>query len=508
MLMTEEHSKTLQSVGSRTRYALYAAVLAVSISLWLIAIRAPIWLDETGSYWQISGGFSRIWARQSLSFPAYSYILWLSTKILGTSETALRIPSVLAMLGAVYLLYIAAQELFDRDTAMVAAIVFSLHPIVIFTSTGVRPYAFGALAVNAAILTLLRLRHNDSNRLAALFGFFAACIVYFHYLFAVILPAFVVCFLVLKRGDRKTAWRQFGVASAVFAVAFLPVMPGLRYLFSAPGTHIWEKAPSALDLILTLAPNWLLPIFVGICFAAFLVAAARSRTDDSRTRFASWHLVVCAFLALTPILILYGISVGTSIHVFVFFHRLVAVPGIALCWALAMSRFRAPALRLLFCLTLAAASAYMYFNPHAKGTHSLTEKYALEVAEKNAAADNAPVVICSEFIESNHTEMPVRLVKESGLFAPLSYYKLTVPVVPLPLALNDEAIRDGSRFLKEATRKHERFLALGAADRSFKTLDWLAQSTAGTYDVHELGIFDGIKVWEFEPRARIDDQRQ
>ena len=502
-------SQFIQTQAVRARYAVYGVALAVSISVWLIAIRAPLWLDETGSYWQISAGFSKIWSRQYISFPAYTYILWLSTKILGTSEIALRIPSVLAMLGAVYLLYLGARELFDRDTAMVAAVVFSLHPIVIFTSTGVRPYAFGALAVNAAILVLLRLRHSDSNWLAALFGFLAACIVYFHYLFAVILPAFVVCFFVLKRGDRKTVWRQFGVASAVFAVAFLPVIPGLRYLLSSPGTHVWEKSPSALDLIMTLAPNWLLPIFVVICFVAFLVAALRIRTQDSRIRFEPWRLVVCTSLVLTPILILYGISVGSSIHIFAFYHRLVAVPGIALCWALAMNRFRPPAMRVLFCLALAAAGACMYFSPHARQTHSLTWKYALEVAEKNAASDNAPVVICSEFIESIYVPMPpLNSAKESGFFSPLSYYKLTVPVVPLPLTLNDEAIRDGSQFLKEATRKHERFLALGAADRSYMTLDWLAQRTAGTYDVHELGIFDGIKVWEFDPRARVDDQRQ
>ena len=39
-------------------------------------------------------------------------------------------------------------------------------------------------------------------------------------------------------------------------------------------------------------------------------------------------------------------------------------------------------------------------------------------------------------------------VKDSVLFAPLTYYKLTVPVVALPRSLNDDATRIGSQFLK------------------------------------------------------------
>ena len=88
------------------------------------------------------------------------------------------------MLGAVYLLYLAARELFDRDLAIVAAIVFCLHPVsVAFEAIDARPYAFGVLATNAAILTLLRLRHNDSNWMAALFGFAAASVIWFQFLY-------------------------------------------------------------------------------------------------------------------------------------------------------------------------------------------------------------------------------------------------------------------------------------------------------------------------------------
>src|SRR6201997_5128394 len=103
-----------RGIANRVMYAVYLLALAAAISIWFIPIRVGLSLDETGSYWEIGKGFSQIWSRGlvSLCFPLYTYILWLSTKVLGTSEVGLRIPSVLAMFGAAYLLYRAAREMF------------------------------------------------------------------------------------------------------------------------------------------------------------------------------------------------------------------------------------------------------------------------------------------------------------------------------------------------------------------------------------------------------------
>jgi 4-amino-4-deoxy-L-arabinose transferase-like glycosyltransferase len=141
----------------------------------------PLWLDETVSIYLIQGGLAGIMSRQVWpDAPTYSCLLWLWTKLVGMGEIALRISSILPMLGAVYLLYRAARELFDREVGLIGAILFCLHPIIIFASIDIRPYRFAALAINSSILALVHLRHNDSNWLAALFGLSAACIVQFH----------------------------------------------------------------------------------------------------------------------------------------------------------------------------------------------------------------------------------------------------------------------------------------------------------------------------------------
>jgi NADH:ubiquinone oxidoreductase subunit 6 (subunit J) len=504
-------SRDLISIPDHVLYAIYALVLAVSISVWFVAIRAPLWLDETVSYALIDGRFGDIFSRQGWpGVPIYYDILWLWTKITGTSEIALRISSILAMLGAVYLLFSAARELFGsddndnerenkNDLALIAAIIFGIHPLIIFASIDVRPYAFGALAINASILTLVRLRHNNSNWLAALFGALAACIVYFHFLMIVILPALAIVFIAVKSKtnteERKSLWQQCGVALAAFAIAFLPVIPGLRYMFHTTSNHVWAAAPQLGELGWTLAPDSLVFIFVDV-----VLIAAVTRRLDLPSRVEGWRIFFCASVALIPILILYGVSVETSIHVFVFRYRIVAIPGIALCWAWLFSRINSRVLRSLFCVAIVATTAYHYFTNPLYKHHLYTWKYALQAVEKNASIDNAPVLMCSDLPEADHMPMPVgEAVKDSTLFAPLTYYRLSVPVVALPRALNDEAISIVSNFLQAPERKRERFLAMGY-EPSYKTLELIKHSASGTHYVQTLGVFDGITVVEFTPR--------
>ena len=74
-------------------------------------------------------------------------------------------------------------------------------------------------------------------------------------MFVVILPALVICFFAIKDADRRTLWRQFGVALATFALAFLPVIPGLQYMFHTSGVHVYAATPAFWELRGTLAPE-------------------------------------------------------------------------------------------------------------------------------------------------------------------------------------------------------------------------------------------------------------
>ena len=514
--LTGQNRRNLQSSipdsssdADRAAYTIYALTLAVSIALWFLAIRAPLDIDETGSYWQICAGIAKIWPRQFL-FPAsapYSYILWFWSRLFGTSEIVLRIPSVLAMLGAVYLLYRSAREMFDRESALFAAVVFSLHPLIHFASIDVHPYAFAALAINAAIFILLRLRHNDSNWLAALFGLSAACIVWFQFLFGAILPVLVVGFFAIKLSNRRTAWRQFGVALAVFVLVFLPSVPELLYLIHTGETHAVAAWPFLEVLVLLVAPALMAPVYLCFEVIALLVAKFSTRQRDSLRHLDRSQTLLCAALGLVPALILFGVSLGRPVQVFIPRYTLVSVPGIALCWGLIFSRFRSRLMRLLLCISVVAMFCLLELNSPSSKLHDVQApwKYALEVAERNAQPDNAPVLICSGVTESDFAVMPTGSAKTSPLFAPLSYYPISVPVVPLPMSLNSEAMRDGSHFLQQAAQKHQRFLAVGYFG-SYKTLEWIEQRASTNYTFRKLRAPGGFEILEFLPRNGMTEK--
>jgi len=479
----------------RWRFAVYGLALAVSVWLWFLAIRAPLWLDETLSYFFIKGGFREIVPRQGWpDVPVYSYILWLWTRLMGTGEIALRLSSVAAMLGAVYLLYRSAREMFDREVSIIAAVIFCLHPITAFASIDVRPYAFATLTITVAIFALVRLRVGGSVWLAALFGLSAACILYFQVLFAVLLPALAACFFGLRSGPRRISWWQLGVGLCVFALASLAVVPGLQYLFHTTGAHAFAMPPKLADLrsMLVLGRG---PALV---MAGTLVLAAALRRLDVKSHFEAWPFLLCASLALVPAFLLYGISVSTSVHIFIGRYLIVAVPGIALLWAWVVSRINSRPLRLLFCVAVVAITSYQDLRSPYSRLHGYSWKYALSVADKSAAADNAPLLIASDLPESDQMVLPVGpAVKDNALFAPLTYYPVTAPVTALPRSLNSEAKQIGSSFLQKDGRR--RFLALGFM-ASYDTLDWLAAQASPTHDVHLLGEFDGVRVVEFLPR--------
>jgi 4-amino-4-deoxy-L-arabinose transferase-like glycosyltransferase len=273
--------------------------LAVCVCTWFVAVRAPLWLDETVSFFLIKGGFAGIMSRQAWpDAPAYSYLLWLWTKVLGTAEITLRISSILPMVGAVYVLYCSARRLFEWDLAIIATIIFCLHPIIVFASIDVRPYAFAALAINLSILALISLRHNDSTWLAAIFGLAAACIIQFQLLFAVILPALFICFLALKIGKGKSFWRQLGVASAGFALAFLPAIRRLQTMYRTSSSHVFANAPRLPQLCSTLAVRGsAVMLIIGV------LIALRTRRLTFISLSDRWTILLCVSLALVPAVI-------------------------------------------------------------------------------------------------------------------------------------------------------------------------------------------------------------
>ena len=118
--------------------------------------------------------------------------------------------------------------------------------------------------------------------------------------------------------------------------------------------------------------------------------------------------------------------------------------------------------------------------------------------------DNAPVLMCSPLVEADFLPMPA-VPEESVLYSPLSYYKVSAPVIPLPRSLNDEAQRQVKQFLLKAAMERSRFVVVAPRGPSQAILDFTAYYSQNAYTSRVLGLFEDIWVVEFDPI--VDDTR-
>ena len=359
-------SEKTASIFSKLIYPV--ALLALG-SIWLFGLRAPLWLDETMAYWQISDGFWKIWGRseQMPSSIGYLYTLWVAKSVFGSHEIALKIPSTLAMLGALYCLFRIAREFVDQEIAFLTCILFCVEPGVAYAATDALPYAFALLTTNLAILAFVRWMMGHQMNQAILFGVACAGILYFSfdYVFGAILPAFLIYYLAVRRRSIMADWRQLAAVLASFTLLTLPLFFRVVDLYRTgprPAVHALPSAGIALN---TLVP---LPLLIGFVLTAFVAALVRKFKlpgPDCLPAILLWPL-----LALVPAGILFALN-ATPLHVVAPRYFLVTASGSALTWGILTSRIDSRLLRQTFCVGLVAITVFQCFRSPFVRQHEL-----------------------------------------------------------------------------------------------------------------------------------------
>jgi len=241
----------------------------------------------------------------------------------------------------------------------------------------------------------------------------------------------------------------------------------------------------------TLAPG-----SIALFFAlAALIAAAFRKFDLSREE-ATTTGPTCLLLAFVPALIFYEVGTLTSVQLFLSRYRLVAVPGIALCWGLLLSRINSRVLRALFCVALVVTVTRAQLDVPLHGT---SWKPAVDFVNANTAKDHATVLVCSSLVEADYQPIPAD-INSTALYATLTYYKLNSPLVLLPRSLvNPETEAQIQKFLLDAVPARRRFVAVGLT-YSMPVLHRIEDLTKENYTSKSLGVFDNVAVFEFNPR--------
>ena len=313
------------SVATRLDSVTVAALLAggVALVLGLVRLGTPsLWVDESftaravnGPYLDTVEGYH--WLYYSLVKP------WAA--VAGTSEWALRLPSVLGAVAACVLLVILAARLFDGRVAAVSGILLAVNALVVQWSQQARGYTLLLALSLLAMLLLLRAIERDSRGAWAAYGLAFAAVIVWHPVAGLILfPAHLV--LALQRRERLL---PHGLLALVLICAIgVPWAAQIAMRSTGDGVAMdWLDAPSVGEAMTTLlSVSGAVGVGLGLAVAGLVVLWR------SRERGRVWWLATWAF---APFAVSLLVSIARPIYLDRYL--IVAAPAFALLGGVALA---------------------------------------------------------------------------------------------------------------------------------------------------------------------------
>jgi hypothetical protein len=221
---------------ARRRDVLAVSALAVGgLTLRLVATRG-IWLDEATSIQQAEMPLSQmleILRTTDVHPPLHHLVLWVTVRLLGTGELAVRLPSLIAATALVPLLFVVARELYDRRAGYAAAALGAVAPFAVWYAQEARMYAlFMVFALLAVWLQVRIVRDGGRRRDWIGYVLAAAALVYTQYFGILFVGVQAVAFAVAVGRGALPLRRVLGWA-ALLALLVAPLAPFALDQFAA-----------------------------------------------------------------------------------------------------------------------------------------------------------------------------------------------------------------------------------------------------------------------------------
>jgi hypothetical protein len=154
--------------------------------------------------------------------PLWYLLEWAASRVLGTGEVALRLPSALAGIATVPVAWAIGRELAGRRAALLCAAIVAVNPLFVWYSQEARVYGLFVLTSAVAMLCFLRAERDPTTVPMAAFALSGSVALVTHY-FAVFMLIPMV--LWLAREPRRRRRVQPAVAALVLVgLALVPLI--------------------------------------------------------------------------------------------------------------------------------------------------------------------------------------------------------------------------------------------------------------------------------------------
>jgi Dolichyl-phosphate-mannose-protein mannosyltransferase len=236
---------------------LVGLITLVGGALRVASVGQPLYGDELSTHWVVSEhGFfdvlSVVHANWEITPPLYFLLSWLTTLPDVTPEL-LRLPSLLAGIAAIPLVYQLGERTVGRPAAVVATALTALSPFMIFYSTEARSYQLLIVLVLLSTIALLAAIADGRARRWIAYGAFSCAAMYTHYTGAYALLGQFLWVLWAYPHARRSAL----LANVGAVIAYLPWFSGLRKDLSSPTTDILSAlSPFTADSVRISLQHW------------------------------------------------------------------------------------------------------------------------------------------------------------------------------------------------------------------------------------------------------------
>ena len=249
-------ASTSRSWSAARAWSVVAAVTCTGLLLRLLLVRG-IWVDEAISVHQahmtLSGMLANLRATDNHP-PLYFLVLWATVRLIGYGELAVHIPSIITGTLLIPAVYITGRELFDRRTGVVAAVMTSIAPLLIWYSQEARPYAFFMLFATLALWAQVKVLRDGRIRYWVAYAALTIALVYTHYFSIIPIAIQQVAFAVViwnrsRNGESvRPLVTRYWVTWIAIAIAVAPLVGYVHQQFAndvTTGQGIAGAAPSA-----------------------------------------------------------------------------------------------------------------------------------------------------------------------------------------------------------------------------------------------------------------------
>jgi Dolichyl-phosphate-mannose-protein mannosyltransferase len=223
---------SVRAFATRRDVALVAGLTAAGLVLRLLATRG-IWLDEATSVKQASMPLGRMLdelGAVDVHPPLHHLVLWVTVRVLGTGELAVRLPSLLAATALIPLLFVIGRDVYDRRAGLAASSLATVAPFTVWYAQEARMYALFMLF--ALLAAWLQVRIVRDRRLRDCLAYVAAAVAlihtqYFGLLFVGAQQLVFLAALWARRRDAvalRTGLVAWGTLLPLLALACVPLM--------------------------------------------------------------------------------------------------------------------------------------------------------------------------------------------------------------------------------------------------------------------------------------------